>query len=139
MSQEIIALFKNIRSLRAFAREIDFETLESVLEKLSIVVEERREEDSQQKAQDEERARKLEQYREMLKEDGIDLNDLLQIAAAKAPAKAQSKRAPRAPKYEYLDENGEVKTWTGQGRTPALIAKALESGESLESFLINKI
>ncbi|MGL4856477.1 MAG: H-NS family nucleoid-associated regulatory protein [Plesiomonas sp.] len=139
MSQEIIALFKNIRSLRAFAREVDFETLESVLEKLSIVVEERREEDSLQKAQDEERARKLEQYREMLKEDGIDLNDLLQVAAAKAPVKTQGKRAPRAPKYEYLDENGEVKTWTGQGRTPALIAKALENGESLESFLINKI
>ncbi|MGL4602391.1 MAG: H-NS family nucleoid-associated regulatory protein, partial [Plesiomonas sp.] len=77
--------------------------------------------------------------REMLKEDGIDLNDLLQVAAAKVPTKAQSKRTPRAPKYEYLDENGEVKTWTGQGRTPALIAKALENGESLESFLINKI
>ncbi|MGL4601003.1 MAG: transcriptional regulator, partial [Plesiomonas sp.] len=108
MSQEIIALFKNIRSLRAFAREVDFETLESVLEKLSIVVEERREEDSLQKAQEEERVRKLEQYREMLKEDGIDLNDLLQVAAAKVPTKAQSKRTPRAPKYEYLDENGEV-------------------------------
>ncbi|MGL4856710.1 H-NS family histone-like protein, partial [Plesiomonas sp.] len=32
MSQEIISLFKNIRSLRAFAREVDLETLESVLE-----------------------------------------------------------------------------------------------------------
>ncbi|MGL5187367.1 MAG: transcriptional regulator, partial [Plesiomonas shigelloides] len=75
MSQEIISLFKNIRSLRAFAREVDLETLESVLEKLTVVVEERREELSTLKAQEEERARKLEQYREMLKEDGIDLND----------------------------------------------------------------
>lgn len=138
MSQEIISLFKNIRSLRAFAREVDLETLESVLEKLTVVVDERREELSTLKAQEEERARKLEQYREMLKEDGIDLNDLLDIVA-KEPAKKQSKRAPRAPKYEYLDENGEVKTWTGQGRTPSVIAKALEKGESLESFLIKTL
>ncbi|KAB7671956.1 H-NS family nucleoid-associated regulatory protein [Plesiomonas shigelloides] len=138
MSQEIISLFKNIRSLRAFAREVDLETLESVLEKLTVVVEERREELSTLKAQEEERARKLEQYREMLKEDGIDLNDLLDIVA-KEPAKKQSKRAPRAPKYEYLDENGEVKTWTGQGRTPSVIAKALEKGESLDTFLIKTL
>lgn len=138
MSQEIINFFKNIRSLRAFAREVDLETLESVLEKLTVVVEERREELSTLKAQEEERARKLEQYREMLKEDGIDLNDLLDIVA-KEPAKTQGKRAPRAPKYEYLDENGEVKTWTGQGRTPSVIAKALENGESLDTFLIKTL
>ena len=138
MSQEIISLFNNIRSLSAFAREVDRETVEAVMEKLTVVVEERREELSTLKAKEEERARKLEQYREMLKEDGIDLNDLLDIVA-KEPAKKQGKRAPRAPKYEYLDENGEVKTWTGQGRTPSVIAKALEKGESLDTFLIKTL
>ncbi|WP_312123587.1 H-NS family nucleoid-associated regulatory protein, partial [Pantoea vagans] len=47
------------------------------------------------------------------------------------------KRAPRPAKYSYTDENGEQKSWTGQGRTPAAIKKALDSGKSLDSFLID--
>ncbi|WP_313685399.1 H-NS family nucleoid-associated regulatory protein, partial [Pantoea sp.] len=39
-------------------------------------------------------------------------------------------------KYSYTDENGEEKSWTGQGRTPAAIKKALDAGKSLDSFLI---
>ncbi|MGL5236694.1 MAG: H-NS family nucleoid-associated regulatory protein [Plesiomonas shigelloides] len=33
----------------------------------------------------------------------------------------------KPPKYEYRDDNGDVKTWTGQGRMPAPIAKAVEA------------
>ncbi|WP_149542734.1 H-NS family nucleoid-associated regulatory protein, partial [Serratia marcescens] len=37
----------------------------------------------------------------------------------------------------YKDENGELKTWTGQGRTPAVIKKAIEEqGKSLDDFLL---
>ncbi|SUH26077.1 DNA-binding protein h-ns [Salmonella enterica subsp. enterica] len=65
---------------------------------------------------------KLQQYREMLIADGIDPNELLNsMAAAKSGTKA--KRAARPAKYSYVDENGETKTWTGQGRTPAVIKK----------------
>ena len=36
-----------------------------------------------------------------------------------------------------VDENGETKTWTGQGRTPAVIKKAIEDeGKSLDDFLL---
>ena len=72
----------------------------------------------------------------MLIADGIDPNELLStLAAAKAPGKA--KRAARPAKYSYVDENGESKTWTGQGRTPAVIKKAIEEqGKKLEDFLL---
>lgn len=108
-----------------------------MLEKLEVVVNERREEESQSQAEIEERARKLQQYREMLIADGIDPNELLQAsAAAKAAAKAAGK-AKRPAKYQYKDENGELKTWTGQGRTPAVIKKAIEEqGKSLDDFLL---
>ncbi|MNV53146.1 DNA-binding protein H-NS [compost metagenome] len=107
-----------------------------MLEKLEVVVNERREEDSQAQAEVEERTRKLQQYREMLIADGIDPNELLQtMAATKAAGKA--KRAARPAKYQYKDENGELKTWTGQGRTPAVIKKAIEEqGKSLDDFLL---
>ena len=106
---EALKILNNIRTLRAQARECSLETLEEMLEKLEVVVKERREEDSQAQAEIEERTRKLQQYREMLIADGIDPNELLQsMAAGKAPGKA--KRAARPAKYQYVDENGETKT-----------------------------
>ena len=133
---EVLKILNNIRTLRAQARECSLETLEEMLEKLEVVVNERREEESQAQAEVEERSRKLQQYRDMLIADGIDPNELLStLAAAKAPGKA--KRAARPAKYSYVDENGESKTWTGQGRTPAVIKKAIEEqGKKLEDFLL---
>ncbi|ATM85984.1 DNA-binding transcriptional regulator H-NS [Yersinia massiliensis] len=133
---EALKILNNIRTLRAQARECTLETLEEMLEKLEVVVNERREEDSQVQAEIEERERKLSQYREMLIADGIDPNELLQtMSATKATTKA--KRAARPAKYKYVDENGETKTWTGQGRTPAVIKKAIEDeGKSLDDFLL---
>ncbi|WP_016585361.1 histone-like nucleoid-structuring protein H-NS, partial [Yersinia pestis] len=111
---EALKILNNIRTLRAQARECTLETLEEMLEKLEVVVNERREEESQSQAEIEERARKLQQYREMLIADGIDPNELLQASAA-AKAAGKAKRAARPAKYQYKDENGELKTWTGQG------------------------
>ncbi len=150
---EALKILNNIRTLRAQARECTLETLEEMLEKLEVVVNERREEEEMLEklevvvnerreeenaaaAEIEERTRKLQQYREMLIADGIDPNELLNsMAAAKTGTKA--KRAARPAKYSYVDENGETKTWTGQGRTPAVIKKAMdEQGKSLDDFLI---
>ncbi|MBZ6385693.1 MULTISPECIES: histone-like nucleoid-structuring protein H-NS [Pantoea] len=133
---EALKILNNIRTLRAQARECSLETLEEMLEKLEVVVNERREEETHAKAESEERTRKLEQYREMLLADGIDPNELLStISENKAPAK--TKRAARPAKYQYVDENGETRTWTGQGRTPAVIKKAIEEeGKQLDSFLL---
>ncbi|MDX7987180.1 DNA-binding transcriptional regulator H-NS [Xenorhabdus sp. 12] len=133
MSENLKSL-NNIRTLRAQARECELTTLEEMLEKLTTVVEERRDEESQARAQIEERSRKLQEYREMLEKDGIELSDLVDALSGKATGK--SKRAARPAKYSYLDE-GETKTWTGQGRTPAVIKKAIEEeGKSLDDFLI---
>ncbi|PKH26860.1 DNA-binding transcriptional regulator H-NS [Enterobacterales bacterium CwR94] len=133
---EALKILNNIRTLRAQARELPLETLEEMLEKLEVVVNERREEDTLAAAEVEERTRKLQQYREMLIADGIDPNELLStMSVTKATGKA--KRAARPAKYKYIDENGEEKTWTGQGRTPAVIKKAIEEeGKQLDDFLL---
>ncbi|KGD73139.1 transcriptional regulator [Tatumella morbirosei] len=135
MSDAIKSL-NNIRTLRAQAREYTIETLEEMLEKFEVIVNERREEESQVAAQNSERLRKLEQYREMLIADGIDPNELLQAVATAKPA-VKARRAARPAKYQYTDEAGEIRTWTGQGRTPAVIRKAIESdGKTLEDFAL---
>ncbi|MEQ4922173.1 MULTISPECIES: histone-like nucleoid-structuring protein H-NS [Proteus] len=132
---ESLKILNNIRTLRAQARETSLETLEEMLEKLEVVVNERREEFSLEKAAEEERVQKLQKYREMLEEAGIDPTDLLEASAVNKTGRA--KRAARPAKYSYVDENGETKTWTGQGRTPAVIKRAIdEEGKSLDDFLI---
>ncbi|EPL8093796.1 H-NS family nucleoid-associated regulatory protein [Morganella morganii] len=133
---ESLKPFNNIRTLRAQARESSLEVLEEILEKLTSVVEERRLEESQAQAKEEERTRKLEEFRQLLEKQNINPEELIQSMATGKTAR-KSKRAQRPAKYEYIDENGESKTWTGQGRTPAVIKQAIDNeGKSLNDFLI---
>ncbi|EMJ9776109.1 MULTISPECIES: histone-like nucleoid-structuring protein H-NS [Enterobacterales] len=133
---ESLKPFNNIRTLRAQARECSLEILEEMLEKLTAVVEERRSEESQAQAEKEERTRKLEEVRQLILKQGINPEELIQSMATGKVA-SKSKRAQRPAKYEYIDENGENKTWTGQGRTPAVIKQAIDNeGKSLNDFLI---
>ncbi len=134
---EITKTLLNIRSLRAFSRDLTLEQLEEALDKLTIVVEERREVEEQEKAAQAEQEAKLAAIAEQIASDGIDVDALISALAGetKSKSKAKGKRAPRPAKYKYMD-NGVEKTWTGQGRTPSVIQKALDEGKSLEEFAI---
>ncbi|MGL4601721.1 MAG: H-NS family nucleoid-associated regulatory protein [Plesiomonas sp.] len=137
MNEDIIKLLSNIRSLRVFAREqCTLTELEDMLEKLTIVVSEKREELETKAAEEAEKKSKLEAYKKMLADDGIDLSELLDIAGKTSTKNSKGKRAPRPAKYEFSDENGATKTWTGQGRMPSSLAKAIEDGANLEDFAI---
>ncbi|WP_445399129.1 H-NS family histone-like protein [Zobellella sp. An-6] len=132
---EFLKTLLNIRSLRAATRELTLEQLEEGLAKLTSVVEELRETKAAEQAAAEERERKLKEFVDKLEADGIDINELIELA--EPSKKAASTRSKRPAKYQYQDERGEYKTWTGQGRKPAPIQKALDSGEKqLEDFLI---
>ena len=134
MSEALKAL-NNIRTLRAHARETDLATLEEMLEKLTAIVEDRREEESAIRKEQEQRQAKLEAFRQKLLEDGIDPAELLLVVGSTKP-KTKSTRTPRPAKYKYTDDNGNEQTWTGQGRTPKAIATAIEAGKTLEDFAI---
>ena len=129
-------VLNNIRTLRAQAREIDLVTLEEMLEKLTVVVEERREDESISRKAQEEHQAKLEAFRQKLLEDGIDPAELLAGLNISSQNKVKTARAPRPAKYKYIDTDGSEKTWTGQGRTPKAIADLLASGKKLEEFEI---
>ncbi|WP_027711142.1 H-NS family nucleoid-associated regulatory protein [Dickeya chrysanthemi] len=131
---EALKILNNIRTLRAQARETDLATLEEMLEKLTAIVEDRREEESSAQQQNAERQAKIEALRARLLEDGIDPSELLDAGVTSKTAK--TKRTPRPAKYKYTDENGNEQTWTGQGRTPKAIKEALDNGKSLEDFAI---
>ncbi|MGL5408535.1 MAG: H-NS family nucleoid-associated regulatory protein [Shewanella sp.] len=126
----------NIRSLRAALRELSFEQLVEVKEKFDEVFAEREQQETKLREESAERLQKLAEFTAMLKDAGIDPSELVGTAApAKSEGSAKAKRAPRPAKYKYT-ENGQEKTWTGQGRMPKAIAEAVAAGKILEDFLI---
>ncbi|WP_305417681.1 H-NS family histone-like protein [Photobacterium leiognathi] len=98
--------------------------LEEGLQKFTQVVEERREEEAAEKAQNKEQEAKLQKYRDLLEAEGITAEELVALIGD-AP-KVKKKRAARLAKYKFADENGEEKTWTGQGRTPKALQQLLD-------------
>lgn len=123
----------NIRTLRAQAREIPIAALEEMLEKLSVIVNERRDEEASSADAVREYNEKIEKFRALLSEEGIDPQDLLETGVS---TKQRKSRAARPAKYKYVDESGEEKTWTGQGRTPKAIKDHIDAGKSIDDFLL---
>ncbi len=133
---ELTKTLLNIRSLRAYARDLTLQQLEEALEKFTLVVEERKEIEEQEKVEREAQEAKLAAIADQIAKDGIDVDALITALSGEVKTKTKSKRQPRPAKYKYVDDNGEEKTWTGQGRTPSVIQKALDEGKSLEEFAI---
>ncbi|TOG16073.1 transcriptional regulator, partial [Vibrio parahaemolyticus] len=117
----------NIRSLRALLRELTNAELEEAYSKFKTVVEERRLEEEAIRAEQIKKEEKLADIARQIKEQGLDVYELLSALSSTTPKK-KGKRKPRPAKYKYIDTNGVEKTWTGQGRTPLVIQKALDEG-----------
>lgn len=134
---DALKILLNLRSLRATARELTLEQLQDVLEKLQTIVTEREESEAEAIAVEKERLNKLEKYRAMLLDDGIDPEELMaSMGGTKTKVKTKAKRAARPAKYKYMDIDGTEKTWTGQGRTPKAIRDLLEQGKTMDDFLL---
>ncbi|WP_340642391.1 H-NS family nucleoid-associated regulatory protein [Photobacterium damselae] len=126
---ETISVLLNLRTLRAQSRELTLEQLQEGLEKLTHVVNERVQEEEQLRAENREKEEKLETYRQLLLADGIDPEEL--VASMSASKSKKASRTARPAKYRYIDEDGQEKTWTGQGRTPKFLAD-----KNLDDYLI---
>ena len=131
---EFLKVLLNVRSLRAALRELSLEQIKEAHEKIEAIYLERLEVVEKEQAANAERLQKLAEFQAMLADAGIDPTELVGSTPAAATA-TKSKRAPRPPKYRYV-ENVVEKTWTGQGRTPKFLAEQLEQGRQLDDFLI---
>lgn len=126
--------FLNARSLKSVTKELSIEQLEDTLVKLQKIVDDRKARLIKEEAAQKVMLEKMYKYKEMFEADGIDPNDFAKLVGA-AGSLEKVKRSPLSAKYRYK-ENGAEKTWTGQGRMPAVIKKAVESGKRKEDFLI---
>lgn len=131
---DFLRTFLNARSLRAAIRELPFEQLEDAHLKLQAIVTERRESEEAERQSQAERIQKIEEYKALLKAEGLDIADLMADMTTSSDKK--TKREPRPAKYQYIDADGNTQTWTGQGRQPVPIREGIEQGKTLEDFLI---
>ena len=116
------------------SREFSIDVLEDMLAKLRTVTEEKRAEEQAAQALRAEHQEKLNTWLELMIADGITPEQL--VGHNSDSSKGNKKRQPRPPKYRFTDHTGAEKTWTGQGRMPKPLAKAVAEGKSLDSFLI---
>lgn len=128
----------NIRNLRTLAKDADLEQLKEFAEKLATVILEKEEELKRVEAEKAKQLENLNKYKEMLKQDGLSIDELAELLADKVikTRKTRKKLDPRPAKYKFTDANGNEKTWTGQGRTPKALQDALNKGKKLEDFAI---
>lgn len=88
----------------------------------------------------------LKKMQRLAADHGMSLDDV--VGRAERPAKAPRNATPKparaakpkkitvAPKYSNPDDAS--MTWTGRGRKPLWVQKALEEGKSLQDLLIAK-
>lgn len=86
---EVTKTLLNIRSLRAYARDLTLEQLEEALDKLTTVVTERREAEEEERAALAEQEAKLSAIAEQIAADGIDVNALISALAGETKGKAK--------------------------------------------------
>ena len=129
---QFLKTFLNARSLKAATKELSIEQLEEVAAKLALIIEKKKEEEDAKTQAAIEVKKKLAEYKEMMENEGIDPKQFMELFNESTP---KDKRTPRPAKYQY-DDNGNTKTWTGQGRQPSIISNAINNGAVLEDFLI---
>lgn len=74
---EALKSLNNIRTLRTQGRKLPLEVLEDILEKLNVVVDERRNEESSKAAELQARQEKIDALRKLMEEDKINPEELL--------------------------------------------------------------
>ena len=128
--QEFIDTLTRYRQAKVLLKNQTVEELELITTNLSKILDEKKEQEATLLEEQQEKNEKLAAYKEMLAADGLDINDLLTIATSTSKTK-KSARPLRLAKYAYTDEDGQSKTWTGQGRTPKFLAD-----KNLDDFLM---
>ncbi|EFD4922264.1 H-NS histone family protein [Escherichia coli] len=131
----------NIRSLRTYVRELDFEQLLDMQKKLDKVIKERHEDAEREAAERKKLEAKYQQAVEYITSLGLDPEVCLIPVSAIAET-TETKRKPkggvRKAKYIFEDENGDTKTWSGNGKMPLALRQQINGDCPLETFLIEK-
>ncbi len=129
---EFLTVLTHGRRLQGAVKELSVEELESVQQKLSNIIDKRKEQEAELAKAQQEKLAKLEEIKQQMTEAGIDIADLQDVGEVKTQRKSGKKR----PVKYKITKNGETTSWTGVGRMPLVFKEVLENGQSLEDFAV---
>ena len=125
------AILCHARRFKGSVKELSIEQLEEVKVKLDKIIKDRILELEKCRKGEAEHLEKIKKIQEIMAVEGVDASEL-----QASPKVKTAKKAPRQPKYEIENAEGERITWTGQGRMPNLFKDRVEQGAKMETFLI---
>lgn len=129
------SVFKNIRSLRAAARSFELNELKEYQSKFNEVIAERELFEEEKRQQEQQKKEKIKEYAELMQQDGLEPDEFMalyeELYRGKGKHTVQSE-----PKYAFKDKDGNEKTWAGRGRMPKELKEIVDSGGSIEQYLI---
>ncbi|XKM14543.1 H-NS family nucleoid-associated regulatory protein [Orbaceae bacterium ac157xtp] len=133
-----IVISNNFHTIRSQMKTVSVNQLQSIIEKLELVLKEKIEFEKLAKLNAESHNQKLEAYLTNINEENIDSPSIETKNQLPTFKKIRKRRTKRPAKYKYHDEYGIVRTWTGQGRTPKPIHDILKKNPNkrLDDFLI---
>lgn len=129
---EFLDILTHGRRLQGAVKELSIQELESVKEKLSSIIEKRKEKALEQEKAEKEKREKLAQIKKQMEEAGLNVEDLQALNTD--TNKKMGKKRP--VKYKLIDKDGNEHPWTGIGRMPRVYKEALDSGKSLDEYSV---
>jgi len=140
-NEVVTAVLSNIRSLRAYSRDVDLEFLKDALEKLQSVVTEKENEYLLEQKTKEEEKNKIEKVRKFMEELGLNPELLSEISStdeSKETKRTGKAYKPVVPAKYRITTDGKIVEWSGRGKPPLAFKLAFENGHDKEEFLIEK-
>ncbi|ALS97948.1 H-NS family nucleoid-associated regulatory protein [Lacimicrobium alkaliphilum] len=122
---DFIKILTHARRLQAAVKELSVSELEQVSEKLTDVIEKKKQLEAEQQKEAEKKKAVRDAILKQMQEAGLDINDLEGSAVSAGKRTGQK----RPIKYRYTDKDGNEHTWTGIGRTPKVFAKLKQQGQ----------
>ena len=114
-----ILLRKN--SLRKQCQSLSVSEIEKVMADLADISEELKAEEARRAEEEQLKQAAIEEIQQKMRAAGIDLSELKGVAESSGP-----KQTVKA-KYQIVDAQGEIHTWSGRGRTPLVFARYMEA------------
>jgi len=131
---EFLSILTHGRRLQGAVKELTIQELEAIQEKLSNIIEKRKQKQLEEEKAEQEKRAKLAEIKKQIEEAGLNLEDLQSLNMNMDTPKKTGKKRP--VKYKLTDSEGVTHPWTGIGRMPRVYKEALENGKSLDDFSI---
>lgn len=134
---DFLSVLTNGRLLKSAVADLTSSEIQDIIQKLQKIHDEKKIDEELSEKVRKERQEALNAIKAIMAQKNISANDLSMLAES-AESEKQIRRRVVPPKYKFTDENGNVLTWTGQGRTPLSFRECIKrEGKSMDDYLIN--